>query len=372
MSHMSAKWVTVALAAGFLTTIQTVNAETVTKASQQAAQSDTVRLFMSSNVTKKYDAKQSDRALVDSTPMGTYILNAYYPPRAAKSEKRSNYTTPTTVAVTPTAPAAAPVKYAYSYVYAPVRRRVTCDQHSPATLQAKASTFEPVIQSAARAYGVNPNLVKAVITAETCFRPTATSPKGAKGLMQLMPATARRFGVTQRGDVWQNVYGGTSYLRWLLNRYQGSVAHAVAAYNSGEGTVDRYGVQVPYRETQNYTRQVLNAFKKLGNPQAYTAQAQQRQSYQRAWRSPQQAGQFYNGSTQTLSCRMAPRRLYQTTDVVNSQHIRAFYYTVGPNENVHNVAWQTGTNAAQIREFNRLGSDYLREGLRLKVAQCQF
>lgn len=358
MRHMSARRVTVALAAGLFISVQVAQAETVTKASQQAAQSDTVRLFMSGSATKKYDSKQSDRALVESTPMGTYIINAYYPPRAAKSEKRSNYTTPTTAPVT------------YVYAPAPVKRRQTCDQHSPSTLQAKASVFEPVIQSAAKTYGVNPNLVKAVITAETCFRPTAVSPKGAKGLMQLMPATARRFGVTSRGDVWQNVYGGTSYLRWLLNRYQGSVPHAVAAYNSGEGTVDRYGVQVPYRETQNYTRQVLNAFKKLANPQAYTASAQQRQ--QRAWRSPQQAGQFYNGATQTLSCRMAPRRLYQTTDVINSQHIRAFYYTAAEGESIHNVAWQTGTNAKQIREFNRLGSDYLRAGVRVKVAQCQF
>lgn len=366
MRHKSARWITVALAAGCLITTNVTLAETTTKASQNSAKSETVRFFMNSQVTKKYDAKQSDRALAESTPMGTFIINAYYPPRTTKTEKRSVYITPQTTYVTPKPAPVMPTSV--------LRRYFTCDQHSPETLQAKASVYDPIIQAASRSYGVNPNLVKAVITAETCFRPSAVSPKGAKGLMQLMPATARRFGVTRRGDVGQNIFGGTLYLRWLLNRYRGSVPHAVAAYNSGEGTVDRYGVQVPYRETLNYTRQVLNAYKKLANPQAYYASVlQQRQaSTQRAWRSPRNQGQFYNGSAQTLSCRMAPRRLYQTTDVINSQHIRAFYYTAAQGETIHNVAWQTGTTAAQIRGFNRLGSDSLKEGMRLKVAQCQF
>ncbi|WP_020559663.1 lytic transglycosylase [Thiofilum flexile] len=367
---MSARWAKVVLAVGGLITTTATLAETTTQASQKAASADTVRFFMNNQVTKKYEAKQSDRALAESMPLGTFIINAYYPPRAAKAEKRSNYITPQTTYVTPTPRARvvfpAPVTTA-------VRRRHTCDQYSPSILQEKASIYDPIIQSASRTYGVNPNLVKAVITAETCFRPRAVSPKGAKGLMQLMPATARRFGVTQRGDAWQNVHGGTLYLRWLLNRYRGSVPHAVAAYNSGEGTVDRYGVHVPYRETQNYTRQVLNAYKKLANPQAYYAKQQQAVNQQRAWRTPQSAqGQVYNGANQTLSCRMASRRLYQTTDVVNSQHLRAFYYTAAQGETIYNVAWQTGTDAAQIRAFNRLGNAPLREGMRIKVAQCQF
>lgn len=361
MRHISARWIAVVLAAGSLLTTHVTLAETKTKASQNSAKSETVRFFMNSQVTKKYDAKQSDRALAESTPMGTFIINAYYPPRAAKAEKRSGYITPQTTYITPRP--AMPT--------ATLKRYFTCDQHSPTTLQEKASVYDPIIQAASRTYGVNPNLVKAVITAETCFRPSAVSPKGAKGLMQLMPATARRFGVTHRGDVGQNIFGGTLYLSWLLNRYRGSVPHAVAAYNSGEGTVDRYGVHVPYRETQNYTRQVLNAYKKLANPQGFYAQ-QRQAATQRAWRAPQQRGQVYNGAAQTLSCRMAPRRLYQTTDVVNSQHIRAFYYTAAQGETIHNVAWQTGTTAAQIRGFNRLGSDSLKEGMRLKVAQCQF
>ncbi|HPQ95135.1 MAG: lytic transglycosylase [Thiothrix sp.] len=139
----------------------------------------------------------------------------------------------------------------------------TCDQHSPETLHLKAGPYHKVIEAASTRFGVDENLVKAVITAETCFRPMAVSPKGAAGLMQLMPATARRFGVTNRYNVTQNIFAGTYYLRWLLNRYNGSVRHAVAAYNSGEGTVDRYGAGVPYRETRRYVVQVLNAFSKL-------------------------------------------------------------------------------------------------------------
>ncbi|HPE61937.1 MAG TPA: lytic transglycosylase [Thiolinea sp.] len=139
----------------------------------------------------------------------------------------------------------------------------TCDQHSSETLHLKAGPYHKVIEAASMRFGVDENLVKAVITAETCFRPMAVSPKGAAGLMQLMPATARRFGVTNRYNVTQNIFAGTYYLRWLLNRYNGSVRHAVAAYNSGEGTVDRYGAGVPYRETRRYVVQVLNAFTKL-------------------------------------------------------------------------------------------------------------
>lgn len=118
--------------------------------------------------------------------------------------------------------------------------------------------FEALITAAARRHGLPVQLVKAVIWAESNFDPNAVSAAGAKGLMQLMDATAEALGVEDSFDPAQNIEGGTAYLRQLLDRY-GSVALALAAYNAGPGTVDRYGGIPPYTETQTYVRRVLEA-----------------------------------------------------------------------------------------------------------------
>ena len=113
-----------------------------------------------------------------------------------------------------------------------------------------------VMQSAAR-HGVDPNLVMAVMHQESGGNWRARSYKGATGLMQLMPATARRLGVTDIYDPAQNIEGGTKYLRFLLDTFNGDVKLALAGYNAGEGAVMKYGYQVPpYRETQNYVRSI--------------------------------------------------------------------------------------------------------------------
>lgn len=141
----------------------------------------------------------------------------------------------------------------------------SCDQQQVNVLHQKAYMYNDAIANSAMRYRVNPALIKAVITAESCFRNDASSNKGAGGLMQLMPATARRFGVNDRFNPTENIDGGTRYLRWLLNRYGGSIPHAVAAYNAGEGRVDQYGAAVPIQETAVYTRRVLNAYSKLAS-----------------------------------------------------------------------------------------------------------
>ncbi len=119
-----------------------------------------------------------------------------------------------------------------------------------------ASAFEEVLQEAAMEHGLEPELLKAVIKAESGFNPKAVSRAGAKGLMQLMDSTARGLGVQDPFDPVQNVHGGALYLRRLLDRY-GDIRLALAAYNAGAGAVDRYGGIPPFRETQAYVPKVL-------------------------------------------------------------------------------------------------------------------
>ena len=114
---------------------------------------------------------------------------------------------------------------------------------------------------AARRYSLDPALVQAVVAVESGFRPDAVSPKGAQGLMQLMPATARYLGVKDSLDPVDNLDGGARYLRGLLARYNGDVNRALAAYNAGEGAVARHRGVPPYPETLAYVRKVLQRFK---------------------------------------------------------------------------------------------------------------
>lgn len=117
--------------------------------------------------------------------------------------------------------------------------------------------FEDLILTNANRYGVRADLVRAVIQAESAFNPKARSPKGAQGLMQLMPATARELGVKKPFDPVQNIKGGVAYLKQLLDRYDNNEELALAAYNAGPGAVERYGNTVPpFRETQDYVSRI--------------------------------------------------------------------------------------------------------------------
>ncbi len=118
------------------------------------------------------------------------------------------------------------------------------------------AAFAHEIREAAKAYGVDEAIVRAVIHAESAYRVNALSHKGAQGLMQLIPATASRFGVLDPLDPAQNIKGGVQYLAWLLKRYSDNLTLAAAAYNAGEGAVDRYGGVPPYVETQRYVARV--------------------------------------------------------------------------------------------------------------------
>ncbi|MGH6691848.1 MAG: lytic transglycosylase domain-containing protein, partial [Gammaproteobacteria bacterium] len=118
------------------------------------------------------------------------------------------------------------------------------------------SKYDKIIIAAARHFDVDAALISAVIKAESDFQPRTVSHKGARGLMQLMPATAKRFGVTNSFDPEANIYGGVRYLRWLLTTFEGNADLAVAAYNAGEGNVWKYNGVPPFRETVNYINRI--------------------------------------------------------------------------------------------------------------------
>ncbi|HTX55916.1 MAG TPA: lytic transglycosylase domain-containing protein [Candidatus Acidoferrales bacterium] len=122
--------------------------------------------------------------------------------------------------------------------------------------------IDALVNDNAQAQAVDPALIKAIIANESGFNANATSTAGAQGLMQLMPGTAAGLGVTDPYDPAQNVAGGTKYIKGLLDRFDGDVRLAVAAYNAGPGAVEKYGGVPPYAETQNYVQNVLSSYAK--------------------------------------------------------------------------------------------------------------
>jgi soluble lytic murein transglycosylase-like protein len=148
-------------------------------------------------------------------------------------------------------------------ITSPSERTRSGDRYDSGLL-ARSSIYDPIIETAAAAAAVEANLLRAVIVVESGFNARAVSKRGAVGLMQLMPDTAQRFGVTDRYDPRQNVHAGAHYLKALLDRFGHDVRLALAAYNAGEAAVDRNGGQIPpYSETQAYVPRVLSVYRML-------------------------------------------------------------------------------------------------------------
>jgi hypothetical protein len=133
------------------------------------------------------------------------------------------------------------------------------------------TTGDPIVDSyivdSSRRYAIDPLLIYSQMHQESTFKSRAMSPKGARGLMQLMPGTARRFGVENIWDAKQNIEGGVKYMRWLLDMFGGDLNLALAGYNAGEGAVMRYGNQIPpFRETQEYVRRISSRYNMISDP----------------------------------------------------------------------------------------------------------
>jgi len=148
------------------------------------------------------------------------------------------------------APVAAPAVAAAANVYMPAEESIR--------------RFSPIVDTASRLHGVDAALIHAVISAESGYNPSALSKAGAMGLMQLMPQTAKRYGVTNIMDPVQNITGGVRYLRDLLSMFNGNLELAIAAYNAGENAVIKYGNKIPpYAETVQYVPKVLGFYRKF-------------------------------------------------------------------------------------------------------------
>lgn len=130
----------------------------------------------------------------------------------------------------------------------------------PAANSNQPPSLPSLLADAGRRHGLDPALLKSMIATESSFNPRAVSPKGARGLMQLMPGTADLLGVKDLFSAVDNVQGGALYIRSLLERYQGDLAKALAAYNAGPAKVDRYRGIPPYAETEDYVRRVITLF----------------------------------------------------------------------------------------------------------------
>lgn len=152
-----------------------------------------------------------------------------------------------------------------SVVPACMSEEIAAIAESPAAPAARKD-IELLVRQWAPQYAIDPNLVLALISVESQFDAKAVSPKNAQGLMQLIPATAARFGVKNAFNAVDNLKGGLAYLRWLMAYFQGEVALVLAAYNSGEETVERYRGIPPYAETRSYVKQITGVYKNATHP----------------------------------------------------------------------------------------------------------
>jgi len=134
---------------------------------------------------------------------------------------------------------------------------------STASKSSSRNAYDSYIRASASRHGVDPGLMKAMMHTESAFNPNARSPVGAQGLMQLMPATARRFNVRNAWNPAENIEGSAKYIAWLMKRFNNNVEFAVAGYNAGEGNVDKYNGIPPFKETRNYVKRVMSRYHSL-------------------------------------------------------------------------------------------------------------
>lgn len=298
------------------------------------------------------------------------------------------------------------------------RYKRACYKSSASTLRDRADSFQPAIKNSSRRYGVSEALIISVITAESCFHPRAKSHMNARGLMQLIPATARRFGVKNSYVPSQNIKGGTRYLKFLLKKFSGNLHHVIAAYNAGEGAVDRYSGIPPYRETKEYVRRVMSVYRRLQGSSGSTVQVKRsidrnnsintvrpavyrgqkpvsiarsstgkgyfiKPDYQ--WkRKPSRArvAKSYNVSNNSqrkvsnnrkrFTCRdVSSQKLRRTSRLVKRGNTMKRYYSSQQPRSLSSISKTTGVGLNLLLRMNRSASRYMvKPGSKILVWQC--
>lgn len=259
-----------------------------------------------------------------------------------------------------------------------------CFGNSYEEFDRRTSQYDSSINKYASKYGISVALIKSVITAESCFNSKAVSPKGAQGLMQLMPATAKRFGVSDSFDTDQNIRGGTKYLRFLLKYFDDDLLNVIAAYNSGEGTVKKYKGIPPYKETREYVSKVSTLYRYYAD----NGVQEKKKRYDDFKRGDHPATFFvprampksrlityknYDKTAFKRKCHnRTSTRLKRSTKLSRTNGIWQRLYTVRKGDTLRLIELRTGINKHVLMAMNGLGARArLKKGRKILIWECR-
>jgi len=237
---------------------------------------------------------------------------------------------------------------------------LACYNLKSSTLERKADNYRKTIRGASKRHGVREDLIKAVITVESCFQRKARGLDGEKGLMQLMPATARRFDVTSGYNSWQNINGGTRYLSYLLDRYDGNTTRTLAAYNAGEGRIKKSGRIF----NMGYVNKVMKAYGKFSG--------QSRKSLNKHPGKTKKSKVLAKKAPTQVKKAVTPVRALPWGDKPMRRQITSadngHYFHVQKGHTVYAIMRSTGVPVEQIIKLNSLSKPYhLKSGQRLRL-----
>jgi len=261
-------------------------------------------------------------------------------------------------------------------------KRYQCLGGSYEAFNKKSSRYDKSITKYSKKYDVPKSLIKSIIIAESCFQEKAVSPKGAQGLMQLMPATARRFGVSNSFNPDSNIKGGTRYLQFLLKHFDENLINTIAAYNAGEGAVAKYDGIPPYKETKYYVSKVASLYKLFsqGGGTLSIASFKNNRELAAAIFKPRamHRSQFspYKGRVRNIShgncANRTGTRLRKTTSIQSGNGVWQRIYMTKRGDTLSRIMQKTGVHKTKIKQMNGLRSRAkLKTGQTLLLWECR-
>lgn len=247
--------------------------------------------------------------------------------------------------------------------------------------QKRTSQYDVSINKYSKKYGIPVALIKSVITAESCFNSKAVSPKGAQGLMQLMPDTAKRFGVTDSFDTDENIRGGTRYLKFLFKFFKDDMLDVIAAYNSGEGTVRKYKGIPPYKETREYVAKVSKLYKYYSNKGTEkTYDRFKKGDHEKTFFIPRSMPKSrfspYKNRQRNISrgqcSNRTSTRIKKSTKVLSGNGVWQRVYTANKGDTLSIVMGKTGVHKRKLMAMNGLASRVrLKKGQEILIWECR-